>query len=100
MSCFLISSLRQSITKLIRIMMTSAWGAIYEISSQSVRPLTLITNSFCAGGGWLSNGSLVSVGGNPSTFGYDGNGLAAIRIFTPCPDNTVRVVSQNREITP
>lgn len=43
---------------------------------------------FCAGGGWLSNGTLVSVGGNPREGTYEtaaaGNGLAAVRLFTPC----------------
>lgn len=44
----------------------AAWGSIYTISDQSVRPLNLVTNSFCAGGGWLGNGTLASVGGNPT----------------------------------
>ncbi|GAA5979733.1 hypothetical protein JCM10908_003025 [Rhodotorula pacifica] len=65
----------------------SAWGAVYEISTQSYRALNLDTNSFCAGGGWIGNGTLVSVGGNPQqTYINDaaGNGLAAVRLFTPC----------------
>ncbi|KAM0749961.1 copper radical oxidase [Meredithblackwellia eburnea MCA 4105] len=65
----------------------SAWGAIYTISTSKVRPLDLKTNSFCAGGGWLGNGTLVSVGGNPREGTYKGdvaeNGLGAIRLFTP-----------------
>ncbi|GAA6060307.1 hypothetical protein JCM10212_002948 [Sporobolomyces blumeae] len=65
----------------------SAWGSVYTISSQKVRALDLKTNSFCAGGGWISNGTLVSVGGNPQqTYMNDaaGDGLAAVRLFTPC----------------
>ncbi|GAA5973363.1 hypothetical protein JCM11641_003093 [Rhodosporidiobolus odoratus] len=67
-----------------------AWGSIYSISKKSVRALNLETNSFCAGGGWLSNGTLVSVGGNPQqTYINDkaGDGLAAIRLFTPCTND-------------
>ncbi|GAA5885151.1 hypothetical protein JCM6882_007251 [Rhodosporidiobolus microsporus] len=43
----------------------SAWGSLYTISTQKVRALNLKTNSFCAGGGWISNGTLVNLGGNP-----------------------------------
>ncbi|KAL8291911.1 hypothetical protein RQP46_002169 [Phenoliferia psychrophenolica] len=66
----------------------AAWGAVYTISTSKVRALNLKTNSFCAGGGWLSNGTLVSVGGNPREGTYEtaaaGNGLGAVRLFTPC----------------
>ncbi|CEQ39253.1 SPOSA6832_00785 [Sporobolomyces salmonicolor] len=88
----------------------SAWGTVYTISTQKVRALNMITNSFCAGGGWLSNGTLVSVGGNPvesyennaaggewlfSLAAQDGqrltaagpDGLAGIRLFTPCSND-------------
>lgn len=68
----------------------SAWGSVYQISTGKVRALDLKTNSFCAGGGWISNGTLVSVGGNPQqTYMNDaaGDGLAAIRLFDPCTNN-------------
>ncbi|ORY90614.1 copper radical oxidase [Leucosporidium creatinivorum] len=68
----------------------SAWGSIYTISTGKVRALNRKTNSFCAGGGWLSNGTLVSTGGNPvQSYMNDaaGNGLDAIRLFTPCDDD-------------
>lgn len=32
-------------------------GAVYSLKSNTPRPIKLITNSFCAGGGWLSNGT-------------------------------------------
>ncbi|QRV89331.1 glyoxal oxidase [Ceratobasidium sp. AG-Ba] len=35
------------------------WAAVYTIASQALRPLKLITNSFCATGSWLSNGTRV-----------------------------------------
>ncbi|GAA5979735.1 hypothetical protein JCM10908_003026 [Rhodotorula pacifica] len=67
-----------------------AWGAVYQISTESYRALNLETNSFCAGGGWIGNGTLVSVGGNPQqTYINDAakDGLAAIRFYTPCSNN-------------
>jgi hypothetical protein len=49
------------------------------------------SNSFCAGGTFLSNGTLINAGGNPVVHGYtaaadfgDLDGLQAIRIFEPC----------------
>ncbi|TKA53154.1 hypothetical protein B0A53_04010 [Rhodotorula sp. CCFEE 5036] len=64
-----------------------AWGAVYRISDESYRALNLETNSFCAGGGWIGNGTLVSVGGNPQQTNLNNgakNGLAGVRFFTPC----------------
>lgn len=68
----------------------SAWAAIYTLSTNLVKPLDLRTNSFCAGGGWLGNGTMVSVGGNDRTLNkqfFDArNGLAAVRFYTPGVD--------------
>lgn len=60
----------------------SAWGSIYNFRTKKERPLNLHTNSFCAGGSWLGNGTLINVGGDAS--GY--NGLLSIRLFNPCDD--------------
>ncbi|PPQ67459.1 hypothetical protein CVT24_011516 [Panaeolus cyanescens] len=68
-----------------------AWAALYNLRDDSVIPLRIQSNSFCAGGSFLSNGTLINVGGNPvvegqtsaSDFG-DLDGLQAIRIFEPC----------------
>lgn len=68
-----------------------AWGALYDLNSHALQPLHVRSNSFCAGGTFLSNGSLINVGGNPvvvdktgaADFG-DVNGLQAVRIFEPC----------------
>jgi len=50
--------------------------------------------SFCASGGFLSNGTLVNIGGNLAEGAVrggvpDGNGLQALRQFEPssCPDD-------------
>ncbi|KAM5542449.1 hypothetical protein V8D89_003908 [Ganoderma adspersum] len=69
----------------------SAWGALWNLETSTVTPLDLITNSFCASGALISNGSAVSVGGDPHNF--PGNeqvqpGQQAIRIFEPCMSPT------------
>lgn len=68
-----------------------AWAALYDLGSHAVRPLRMYSNSFCAGGTFLGNGTLINVGGNPvvesktnaADFG-DVDGMQAIRIFEPC----------------
>ncbi|KAK0483955.1 copper radical oxidase [Armillaria novae-zelandiae] len=73
-----------------------AWGALYNLDTHTLKPLRLQSNSFCAGGTFLSNGQMINVGGNPvvvdrtsaADFG-DTNGLQAIRIFNPCDDASV-----------
>ncbi|KAJ1307157.1 hypothetical protein OPQ81_001274 [Rhizoctonia solani] len=65
-------------------------GAVYSTVSDTVRALDVTTNSFCATGSWLSNGTLVNSGGNPRVDignGSSPNGLQGVRLFTPCADN-------------
>lgn len=72
-----------------------AWAALYDLRTNEVRPLNMRSNSFCAGGTFLSNGTFINVGGNPvvvdstgaADFG-DLNGLQAVRLFHPelCDD--------------
>ncbi|KAF8508372.1 copper radical oxidase [Gautieria morchelliformis] len=74
-----------------------AWGALYHLTSHALQPLHVRSNSFCAGGTFLSNGTLINVGGNPvvadktgaADFG-DVNGLQAVRIFEPCDSDDSR----------
>lgn len=69
----------------------SAWAALYNLKTHAVKPLRMQSNSFCAGGTFLSNGTLINVGGNPvvedhtsaADFG-DVNGLQGVRLFHPC----------------
>lgn len=73
-----------------------AWGALYNLNTHSVKALDVKSNSFCAGGTFLSNGTLISVGGNPvvtdktaaADFG-DVDGLQAVRLFHPCDSDAV-----------
>lgn len=37
-----------------------AWGALYNLETNTASPLTPITDSFCASGGFLSNGTMVN----------------------------------------
>ena len=68
-----------------------AWAALYNLRTHALTPLSMQSNSFCAGGAFLSNGTLINVGGNPvvedrtsaADFG-DVDGLQAIRVFEPC----------------
>ncbi|KAG8794240.1 hypothetical protein FRC12_000092 [Ceratobasidium sp. 428] len=67
---------------------THALGAMYNLKTNTVRPLNgITTNSFCAGGGWLSNGTMVNIGGNPLVQignSTSQNGLQGVRLLNPC----------------
>ncbi|KAJ3558500.1 hypothetical protein NM688_g890 [Phlebia brevispora] len=73
-----------------------AWAALYNLKTNDVTPLAMQSNSFCAGGTFLSNGTLINVGGNPVVEDYtaaadfgDVDGLQAIRIFEPCDSDDI-----------
>jgi hypothetical protein len=68
-----------------------AWAAMYNLKTHAIKPLSMESNSFCAGSTFLSNGTLINVGGNPVVEGHtssadfgDLDGLQAIRMFDPC----------------
>ncbi|KAJ3762681.1 copper radical oxidase [Lentinula raphanica] len=70
-----------------------AWASLFEFKTRQVTPLDMQSNSFCAGGSFLSNGTLINVGGNPVVEDYtsaadfgDLDGLQALRIVEPCDD--------------
>lgn len=73
-----------------------AWGALYNLRTHSVKPLSMQSNSFCASGSFLGNGTMLNVGGNPvvedftnSTDFGDVNGIQAVRLFHPCDSEDV-----------
>ncbi|KAF9568286.1 copper radical oxidase [Agrocybe pediades] len=78
-----------------------AWSAELNLVTKTVRPLNPLSNTWCATGSFLGNGTFISSAGNPIIItGQDG--LQAIRLFTPCTDgkcdifedqNTVRLTS-------
>ncbi|KAJ7193750.1 glyoxal oxidase N-terminus-domain-containing protein [Mycena pura] len=68
-----------------------AWTAELNLNTHVVRPLHALSNTWCATGGFLGNGTLLSTGGNPIviTGTKPGeSGLQALRFFTPCEDAT------------
>jgi len=79
-----------------------AWAAEYDLGSNTARAMDIVTNTFCAGGNILGNGTWVNIGGNlavtwgglnaPSQTGgapYDDpDGGFSIRLLDPCDDET------------
>ncbi|GLB37035.1 putative protein with domain of unknown function (DUF1929) [Lyophyllum shimeji] len=77
-----------------------AWASEWTLTSNNQRPLDAVTNSFCAGGNVMGNGTWVNIGGNqavtyggdpaPSQYGggpYDDpDGRKSIRLLNPCDD--------------
>ncbi|KAG6336618.1 hypothetical protein ID866_2457 [Astraeus odoratus] len=77
-----------------------AWAAEWSVSTKQTRTMDVITNSFCAGGTVLGNGTWLNVGGNQAvTYGgvaaknqnggppYDDpDGRQSIRLLDPCDD--------------
>ena len=69
----------------------NAWAAVYSLTSNTARPVRVQTNSFCAGGSWLANGTMVNIGGFRAEHSDipDENGFQAVRHWYPeqCPDS-------------
>ncbi|KAH7087931.1 glyoxal oxidase N-terminus-domain-containing protein [Auriculariales sp. MPI-PUGE-AT-0066] len=68
-----------------------AWAALYGLDTHVARAVNVLTNTFCAGGGFLGNGTLVSISGNvPQYEDIDPiSGWQGIRLFDPskCSDS-------------
>ncbi|CUA72193.1 Isoleucine--tRNA ligase [Rhizoctonia solani] len=80
-----------------------AWATEYDVDTNQFRAMDVVTNSFCAGGAVLGNGTWLNVGGNQAiTWGgitassqtgnsgpyYNADGGKAIRLLDPCQDKT------------
>ncbi|WVN87854.1 uncharacterized protein L203_103050 [Cryptococcus depauperatus CBS 7841] len=79
-----------------------AWATEYDLNSNSFRPMDVMSNSFCAGGTVLGNGTWVNAGGNQAvqaggvamppnqqtgqSIYKDWDGGKAIRLLNPCDD--------------
>ncbi|KAF5384378.1 hypothetical protein D9615_003138 [Tricholomella constricta] len=63
-----------------------AWAALWDLEKNVATPLETLTNTFCAGGGFISNGTLVAVAGQPREDPYQppADGRMGIRLFDPC----------------
>ncbi|KAJ7272801.1 glyoxal oxidase precursor [Mycena rebaudengoi] len=67
-----------------------AWAALWNLETNTPTPVSTITDTFCAGGAFISNGTLVSIAGQPlETPGQPpADGRMAIRLFGPCTSPT------------
>ncbi|KAK7038215.1 glyoxal oxidase N-terminus-domain-containing protein [Favolaschia claudopus] len=67
-----------------------AWAALWDLETNTPTPLSSVTDTFCAGGAFISNGTLVSVAGQPQeTPGQPpADGRMGIRLFGPCASPT------------
>ncbi|KAK7467493.1 hypothetical protein VKT23_004547 [Stygiomarasmius scandens] len=69
-----------------------AWGALWNTETNNVTAINVVTDTFCASGGFLSNGTMVSVGGEhvelppDEPVAPDLDGTTGLRIFEPCDD--------------
>ncbi|CAJ1960994.1 unnamed protein product [Sphenostylis stenocarpa] len=73
----------------------SAHSLLYDVATNTIRPLMIQTDTWCSSGSVLPNGTLIQTGG------YN-DGERSIRMFTPCFDQTCdwvefpRLLSQRR----
>ncbi|ORX38711.1 putative glyoxal oxidase precursor [Kockovaella imperatae] len=77
-----------------------AWAVEYDLATNDYRTMDVLSNTFCAGGSVLGNGTWVVFGGNkPITTGgkdnvgsagaySDEDGGSAIRMMDPCTDES------------
>ncbi|KAF7337886.1 hypothetical protein MVEN_02011700 [Mycena venus] len=67
-----------------------AWAALWNLETNTPTPLSSITDTFCAGGAFISNGTLVSVAGQPleNPNQPPADGRMGIRLFGPCTSAT------------
>ncbi|XP_020541096.1 aldehyde oxidase GLOX isoform X2 [Jatropha curcas] len=59
----------------------SAHSVLYDIATNSVRPLMILTNTWCSSGSVDAQGTLIQTGGSSG-------GEKVIRSFTPCDDDS------------
>lgn len=80
-----------------------AWATEYDLATNTYRTMDVISNTFCAGGTVLGNGTWINVGGNQAVtykgavavneqtgqnpYG-DWDGGKAIRLLDPCDDES------------
>ncbi|KAF9583131.1 hypothetical protein BGW38_010191 [Lunasporangiospora selenospora] len=61
----------------------------YDLDTNKYRVLDVKTNTFCSGGGFLGNGTMISAGGaekrNTTEFGAE-SGFQSLRMWEPCED--------------
>ncbi|WVQ82067.1 hypothetical protein IAT38_004195 [Cryptococcus sp. DSM 104549] len=87
-----------------------AWATEYDIETNEYRTMDVFSNTFCAGGGVLGNGTWVVFGGNqPVTTGgiatteaaaySDTDGGTAIRMINPCTDESCEYIQGSTDFS-
>ncbi|KAF9952661.1 hypothetical protein BGZ72_006025 [Mortierella alpina] len=82
----------------------AAHAAEYDLETNLIRVLDVDTNTFCSGGGFLPNGTLISAGGAEARLTHTfstGKGFQSLRMYQPCDDGTCdnESLAINREAT-
>ncbi|KAG0364432.1 hypothetical protein BGX24_004605 [Mortierella sp. AD032] len=69
----------------------SAYNVEYDLTTNNIRLLDVKTNTFCSGGGFLPNGTMISAGGaeaRQSRAFVTQGGFQSLRMWNPCDDET------------
>ncbi|KAF9916346.1 hypothetical protein BX616_004013 [Lobosporangium transversale] len=70
---------------------TSAYNVEYDLVKNQYRVLEVKTNTFCSGGGFLPNGTMISAGGaelrRSRAFATE-SGFQSLRMWNPCNDGS------------
>ncbi|KAJ7126358.1 hypothetical protein O6H91_14G061400 [Diphasiastrum complanatum] len=70
----------------------SAHSVVFDIASNTVRPLFVFTDTWCSSGAFLPNGTLMQTGG-------DFDGMKKVRYFSPCPSSdTCNWIESGKEL--
>ncbi|PPR00143.1 hypothetical protein CVT24_008950 [Panaeolus cyanescens] len=64
----------------------TAWGALWNFETNTATAINVVSDTFCASGSFLSNGTMVSVGGNIPAITAASDGRMGLRLFEPCDD--------------
>ncbi|KAF8924633.1 hypothetical protein BGZ58_001590, partial [Dissophora ornata] len=64
-----------------------AYNAEYDLVKNEYRVLEVQTNTFCSGGGFLPNGTMISAGGAEMHQSSD-SGFQSLRMWNPCNDDS------------
>ena len=72
----------------------SAWATAYDLRTNTIRPMDVATNTFCAAGVILGDGTILNAGGDAAEHVMDNvngtliDGRRSIRLLDPCDDGT------------
>ncbi|CAG8587987.1 380_t:CDS:2 [Funneliformis mosseae] len=70
----------------------------YDLDTNTIRPLTTISNTFCSAGGYLMNGTVMNLGGAESAQEVN-QGFNKIRTFEPCNDGKCDWMANNIDLS-